>query len=121
MANIDISEYAKMLCSKIDGAAQLNRAVVKIGNWTPQSNNCHSNVTIWCEHNPDYMPVRGWLYFDKLSKFIAHSAVKTSEGKLYDITPSFFASQNYPFIEGGLSHEDYADLVETQGRSEIKV
>jgi hypothetical protein len=83
---------------------------------------CHHNVSMWCQHEPDFEPVRGWLYFDlpglNYVKFVAHSAVRTPEGELFDITPSR-AFQDYLFIEGGLSEEEYAHLVETQGVGEI--
>jgi hypothetical protein len=38
--------------------------------------------------------------------------------QLYDITPSN-ATQEYPFLEAQLSEEDYADLVELQGRGQF--
>ena len=51
-------------------------------------------------------------------KFVSHSAVSTPQGELYDITPSV-ASQDYPFVDSGLSEEEYAELVETKGYGEI--
>jgi hypothetical protein len=122
MAEIDIKEYAKRLFTKAGEAMPLKRAVIEGGDWKPQPNMCHHNVSIWCQNNPDYKSVRGWLYFDlaglNFVKFVAHSAVKSSDGELYDITPSN-ASKDYPFVDSELTEEEYADLVENKGCGEI--
>jgi hypothetical protein len=122
MTNHDIEKYAATLYSKINEAVILKRAVIEGGNWQPEPNKCHHNVTIWCEYNAEFKPARGWLYFDLpgLShvKFVAHSAVITPSGEIRDITPSN-ASRDYPFILSGLSEDEYALLVETIERGEI--
>lgn len=122
MSDIDINEYAKTLYSRVGEAVPLKRAEIKNGDWEPQPNMCHHNVSTWCQYSIDYKPVRGWLYFDlpglNFIKFMAHSAVRTPEGKLFDITPSN-ASQDYPFVDSRLSEEEYAELVETRGICEI--
>jgi hypothetical protein len=122
MPALDITEYAKTLYLKVGAAVMLKRATIEGGDWEPQPNMCHHNVTIWCDHKPDYKVVRGWLYFDlpglNYVKFVAHSAVRTPGGELFDITPSN-ASQDYPFIESGLNEEEYAELVETRSCGEI--
>ena len=122
MPELDVNEYAKALCSRVGDAEMLKRAVIENGDWEPQFNLCHHNVSLWCELNTEYYPVRGWLYFDlpgiNYVKFVAHSAVKAPDGALYDITPTN-ASQDYPFIESKLSEEEYAELVETRGYGEI--
>lgn len=122
MPDIDVNEYAKALYSRVGGAVTLKRAKIEGGDWEPQPNMCHHNVSMWCQLRTDYKAVRGWLYFDlpglDYVKFVAHSAVRTPDGELFDITPSN-ASQDYPFIESGLSEEEYAKLVETRGHGEI--
>lgn len=122
MPDIDVNEYAKTLYSRVGAAVSLKRATIEGGDWVPQPNMCHHNVSIWCQQMPDYTVVRGWLYFDlpglNYVKFVAHSAVRTPEGELFDITPSN-ASQDYPFIESDLGEEEYAELVETRGHGEI--
>ncbi|MEY8210911.1 MAG: hypothetical protein RPT00_01510, partial [Gammaproteobacteria bacterium] len=79
-------------------------------------------VSDWCENNPAYTPVRGWLYFDLPGlpqvKFVSHSVVRAPDNELYDITPSN-ASKDYPFVEGNLSEEEYADLIGIKGVTEI--
>ena len=121
MPDIDVNQYAKTLYSKVGEAAVLKRALIEGGDWAPEPNMCHHNVSMWCELRPEYQPVRGWLYFDlpglSYVKFVAHSAVRTPEGELFDITPSY-ASQDYPFIGCGLSEDEYIQLV-SQGVGEI--
>lgn len=119
---MDINEYVSSLLQRVNKAVVLDRAEVKVGDWKPEPNKCHDNVTIFCLSNPVYQPVRGWLYFDlpglPYVKFLAHSAVLAPDGKIYDITPSY-ASNIYPFITSLLSDEEYADLVEIRGIGEI--
>lgn len=108
--------------SKSEEAVILRRAEIIGGNWEPQANDCHRNVSTWCEHNEQYEPIRGWLYFDlpgaNCVKFVAHSAVLTPEKELRDITPSN-ASQDYPFIPGNLPEEEYVSLVDSIENGEI--
>ncbi len=85
-------------------------------------NMCHHNVTELHEFDNNYIRVRGWLYFKDFNKFVSHSVVKTPEGKLVDITPrSSCIFQDHPFLEGNLTEEEYINLVEIQGYSEINL
>lgn len=119
---IDVNEYAHLLYTRVEAAVMLQPAVIEGGDWQPQPNQCHENVTIWCLHNITHEPVRGWLYFSLPGtlhvRFVAHSAVRTPEGQLFDITPSN-AGQDYPFITGELTEDEYAELVETGGHGQI--
>lgn len=97
-------------------------AQVSIGDWEPQSNLCHENVTTWCAANGEFQIVRGWLYLDLLGQlpyevFLAHSVVRDRNGALWDITP-MQACQQYPFIAATESEDEYAALVE-QGVSRL--
>lgn len=118
MANIDVDAYAKSLLARVGEAQVVRRAEVNIGEWKPLANMCHHNVTAWCESNPTYQVVRGWLYFDlpglPVARFVAHSVVRAPDGELCDITPSN-ATRDYPFLEGKLSEEEFAELVEERG------
>ena len=122
MTKDDIEKYAATLYSRISEAVILKRAIIEGGDWQPEPNKCHHNVTIWCKYNPAFKPARGWLYFElnglNFVKFVAHSAVITSKGEIRDITPSN-ASRDYPFILSGLSEDEYAVLVETIERGEL--
>jgi hypothetical protein len=105
------------LFARVHQAAVLNWAEVSIGDWKPQLNECHGNVTELCAHDPSYTPVRGWLYFDfggllDCVQFLAHSAVRAPDGKLYDITPAI-ASQQYPFLAAEESEREYAALIQS--------
>ena len=122
MTNLDIDRYAETLYARIDEAVTLQRAEIEGGDWQPEPNMCHQNVTTWCELKPDFKIARGWLYFDlpglNYVKFVAHSAVIDPSGELCDLTPSN-ASQDYPFILSRLSEDEYASLVETIENGEI--
>lgn len=122
MPELNTEIYAKELYSRVGSATLLNRATIAGGDWEPQANMCHHNVTICCELKPEYTPVRGWLYFElpgaSFVKFVAHSAVRTPDGELYDITPSN-ASQDYPFVDGGLSEDQYSELVDKNNTTKI--
>ena len=86
--------------------------------WQPSPNNCHENVLVFCENAAGYKVQRGWLYFDlpgmNFVKFVAHSVVKSSKGELIDITPSN-ASIDYPFLESGISEEEFRQIVVDMG------
>lgn len=122
MHKLDVEKYARSLVERIDEAVILNRAEIVIGEWEPEANMCHHNVSIWCEHNNEFKPLRGWLYFDlpglNYVKFVAHSAVLTPEQEMFDITPSN-ANKEYRFITSGLIEEKYASLVEALENGEI--
>ncbi len=115
-------EYAQYLCIEARNSCVSKRAEVSIREWKPVENMCHHNVSIWCANNPSYTPVRGWLYFNLPGfphvKFVSHSVVRAPDKELYDITPSN-ASKDYPFVESNLSEEEYAELIEIQGVTEI--
>ena len=81
-----------------------------VGDWKPSANDCHRNVDWYCAHNPKAVQVRGWMYFDLLSQFVAHSVVEEG-GTLLDITPSH-ASHRYPFVRHIGNEEDFIALVE---------
>ena len=108
-------EYTAALRERLSEGVDVPPATVSIGDWTPQPNQCHDNVTTWCENNSDYQVVRGWLYMDMAGQFnyevfLAHSVVRDKEGQLWDITPKQ-ALQEYPFIGAAESEEEYATLV----------
>lgn len=124
MTELEIEEYSQHLANRRSEAKILPRAEIIGGDWQPEPNKCHHNATTWCDLNEDFSPVRGWLYFDlpllEHIKFIAHSAVLSPEGKIFDITPSN-ATQDYPFLESHLDEEVYAELVGKIEKGELNV
>ncbi len=109
--------YAAALFARLNQVALLQPAVVDIGDWHPQLNSCHANVTELCAHDRSYSPVRGWLYFDfggylDRVQFLAHSAIRAPNGNLYDITPSQ-ATQQYPFLAAVEPEAEYRALIES--------
>ncbi len=119
----DITAYAKRLYERRTEGIMLKWADASIGEWKPEPKMCHDNVTTFCENNPSFRPIRGWLYIDFLGmigyvNFIAHSAINSPDGELYDITPSN-ATQQYPFILAEESEAEYAALVEGRGIAKL--
>ncbi|MDH5231121.1 MAG: hypothetical protein OEY38_13735 [Gammaproteobacteria bacterium] len=119
---MDIEKYAGSLFSRVNDAKILVRETINIGGLVAAPNMCHHNVSELHLQDNDYIPVRGWLYFDlpglDFVKFVAHSAIRKPNGKIVDITPSN-ASKDYPFLDGNLSEEEYANIVEGMGCGEI--
>ena len=119
---LDLREYAEKLYLRIGEAVILRRMEIEIGSWRPLENECHSNVAIVHHHSPSYCPVHGWLYFDfdhqlDRAQFLAHSALRSPSGELWDITPSR-ASQEYPFLSALESEKEYFALID-QGFSRL--
>lgn len=109
-------EYTSALRQRVDEAVVVASVKVSIGDWEPQLNQCHENVTVWCQNNPNFQVVRGWLYMDMAGQlpyevFLAHSVVRDREGMFWDITP-LQALEKYPFIEATESEDSYAALIE---------
>ena len=122
MANVDPETYGRLLMQRVSEAFFVAKAKVSIGDWKPEQNMCHYNVTYFCQHNPGCTPVRGWLYFDlpglEVAKFLSHSVVRTVDGTLCDITP-WEATQDYAFLPANLSEDEYAELIEQQGYGQL--
>lgn len=114
MRNESLNDYVGKLKKMASSATIIPRAVIDGGNWQPYPNKCHENVDIWCGHNSNYHPVRGWLYFDlpgiAYVKFVAHSVVRKPDGSLVDITPSG-ASSDYPFVTANLTDDEYDEIL----------
>lgn len=126
MNRIEIETYARSLYARVAEARILKRIGINAGIWTAKENMCHHNATELHLHDERYTPIRGWLYFDLSAfgyiKFVSHSAILTPEGEIVDITPRpTTATQDYPFLEGYLSEDEYQELVEERGYSEINL
>lgn len=126
MSGFDLDTYARWLYSHCSGARVLRREEITVGAWIPQPKMCHKNASDLYQLDDRYVPVRGWLYFDlpglPYVKFVSHSATKTPEGGLVDITPKARPeADDYPFIDGGLSEDEYKYLVEDCGYGEINL
>lgn len=122
-ATEELNQIAARLYERRSEGVILEWADVSISDWRPQENECHANATIWCQHNTEHQTVRGWLYFpfeDLLNYvlFNPHSAIRTEDNRLWDITPSK-ASQQYPFIVAEQSEEEYAALVQGHAISRL--
>ena len=121
---MDIEAYARSLYARVQEARILKRVEIDAGDRKAQESMCHHNASELHLHDERYIPVRGWLYFNLPGlgyvKFVSHSAVRTPEGEIIDITPKpSAATQDYPFLEGNLSEEEYQHLVEECGYGEI--
>lgn len=126
MSQLEIETYARSLYGRIGEARVLRRVEIDAENWEAQPNMCHHNASALHLQDARYTPVRGWLYFDLPGlgyvKFVSHSAVRTPDGEIVDITPKpSAATQDYPFLEGNLSEGEYQYLVEECGHGEINL
>jgi len=86
----DIFAYFQKLFGRINEAFVVERHIIgdNLG-WEPNPRECHRNVERLVGARPEYRPVHGWLicdYGDRV-QFIAHSIVRSTEGKYIDITP----------------------------------
>ena len=122
MTNFDIDGYAYSLFSRVDEAKLLNHEKIDFGEWVAKPKMCHHNVSKLHLFNNSYIPIRGWLYFDlpglNYVKFVAHSAIRTPDGEVVDITPSD-SLRSYPFLDGNLSEKQYTYVVEELGFREV--
>ena len=114
MEEINIEEYGRDLYSRKDEAITLIWADCEDEEWKPKEKECHVNVTVLCSMIDEIEPTRGWLMFDligtNLVKFVAHSVVKNTDGKYYDITPPNTVMRP-PFVLAKESEEEFEKIV----------
>lgn len=122
MTKVDPEAYGKSLLLRASEAVFVAKIDLSVGDWKPARNMCHYNVNYFCECNPDYAVVRGWLYFElpglPFAKFLSHSVVRAPDGTLCDITP-WEATQDYAFMPANLTDDEYAELVEEQDHGHL--
>lgn len=120
----NLSAYSASLVARLHEAAYLPRVEMQGGNWQPQPNMCHHNVTEYCQLDRRFSPVRGWLFFDlpyeNYYKFVAHSVLKFPDGSIMDITPSN-AGAEYPFLACNVSNRDFAAIATVCENGELNV
>jgi hypothetical protein len=119
-----ITQLAKTLYDLRGTGRTIQFVSVGIGNgsapddWRPAPRCCHANVETWVMRSPQYAIVRGWVVFDQTDErlvprprfhFVAHSVIRTPDGKLLDITPSDI-SQSYPFICHPGKNDEFDEL-----------
>jgi hypothetical protein len=107
--------YAAKLYARVGEALMLRWADVAIGDWRPQVNDCHANVSTLCTHDSAYaLSVAGFTSTSvAISIEFSFSLTRPFErpdGTFYDITPQQ-ASQRYPFITAEVPEEEYAALI----------
>jgi hypothetical protein len=106
-----IQKYIVELFERKDEGVVVQMATIEQCEWKPDFNECHNNVNFWCSSNPEYKPVRGWLFYTlgygvDFVFFQQHSVILTPDNKLIDITPAK-AMDSYPFIIANESDEDF--------------
>ncbi|CAN7803259.1 hypothetical protein LJR267_010369 [Paraburkholderia hospita] len=85
--------------------------------WRPVPQDCHGNFEAWCERNPEYQLVRGWILMPLLglaySRFLSHSVVRRPDHVLIDMTPRgpLRKPAPYLFLATILSNDKYEALV----------
>jgi hypothetical protein len=115
MEELTIGALAARLYERRNEAVNIQHVRIEGGDRRPDPNECHRNVTLWCNRNPGYTAVRGWLVADYVAigfyKFFAHSIIESKTGDLIDITPNP-APWSYPFLKHDLADGDFAEIVE---------
>jgi hypothetical protein len=114
MDELTIGALAARLYERRNEAVNIKHVRID-DDWQPDPNECHRNVTLWCNRNPDYAAVRGWLVADYVDlgfyKFFAHSIIESKTGDLIDITPNP-APWSYPSLKHDPVDGDFAEIVE---------
>lgn len=118
--------YAKFLYSNVTDAVYLKFLDVTINGSKPKPKECHNNVNKFIEQNISFSPVYGWLVIDAPTTsqclFLAHSVIKDTDGKLFEITP-IQSCEPRPFIEAQLTDYDFEQLfyalLETSGNTTL--
>jgi len=98
--------YFRALWERRGKAIDLRPLAVKFADGTsPRVGDCHRNVDLWVEQNPEYQPVRGWALNSLpggLENWVAHSVIVSGCGPVLDITlPS---GCTFLFHEGDEEH-----------------
>jgi hypothetical protein len=92
MDELDLPSLAARFYERRNEAVSIKRVRVEGGDWQPEPNQCHKNVTLWCSWHPAQTALRGWLVADYSEigfyRFFAHSVVETETGNLIDLTPN---------------------------------
>ncbi len=124
-----LHEHAGALYMRRHQAAPVQRVDTSNDVWRPAVNGCHDNCEAWCGQHPDHQLVRGWLYFSlpgmAYCRFLSHSVVRRPDGSLIDITPTgqLLQAAPYPFLEAGLTEDEYAalasELYESTGQGNL--
>jgi hypothetical protein len=83
--------YEKAVCCRLREANPVPyRRVLFADGSRPQQNCCHDNVERWVRENLGTSAVSGWVdYMPAVNgrRLTAHSVVRGTDGKLFDITP----------------------------------
>jgi len=117
---ITTTELALRLYNRRSEAVNVKHVRIDGGDWLPEPNQCHRNVTQWCDWHPNQKAVRGWWVADYLEippgfyRFLAHSVVETETGDLIDLTPNP-APWRYPFLRHDQTDGDFAEIVDGGG------
>jgi hypothetical protein len=97
MPDIDLRALWQSLYARRAEAVVVPYEPRTVSSGPPTEHECHINVDRWVLEHPDHKPVRGWLVFNLLGRFTAHSVAEAPDGSLFDLTPSR-ASRRYPFL-----------------------
>lgn len=109
-------KYAQALYARKHEYQFVPKDIIELDDWKPLQNQCHSNVLILETYGKGYSAVHGWLYIDfdgatDFVRFVAHSVLMNSEGKLIDVTPAFAGSAHYPFISANINNVEYEAIL----------
>ena len=115
--NRNLARYAASLFARMHECQMVNRQIVRIDNWQPHVNHCHSNALILEIYGEGYTAVHGWFLIDfdgtkDFVRFTAHSIVLNAQGRLLDVTPSYPGAPSFPFITANLTDIEYEAVLD---------
>ncbi len=110
---IAVTKLAERLFRRRHETVPLKPGRVRDSNWQPEPRQCHLNVEIWCDRQPKYTVVRGWLVADYSDEgvynFMPHSVIEDNKGNLIDITPTPMPCP-YPFLRHTEEDGDFEEF-----------
>jgi hypothetical protein len=112
--SIEIELYKKFISSLLNEAVHLPFKKILLHGKPPIANNCHHNAQEYEDIFLNSECIRGWLVIDggitsKNIILLSHSAIRASDGQLYEITP-IRSLDPRPFVESFLKDEDFIKL-----------
>jgi len=95
-----LTDLARSLYDRLQLAVPVPFEDHSSDQFQPKAKECHVNVDLWCQLNPDHKPIRLVIDMSALRRvhFVAHSVVEDAYGRRFDVTPQQTFAE-YSFLE----------------------